>query len=174
MLSCNYLTEGCQGGWALLNGFLAENGGVVSEECAPYKATTKGQQCSKFSSCPSIAKVKRSYQLEHPDEFTIKKEILKNGMVVTDWYTPGYLKTYTGGIFKTDKDDDTLNLLVQDSNIQPNHASVLYGWGVEKGEKYWLLRNSFGEKFGESGTVRVRIGDFAVNYNIAGFDVDYV
>ena len=56
--------------------------------------------------------MKRSYQLEHPDELTIKKEILKNGMVVTDWYTPSYLKTYTSGILKTDKDDDTLNLLV--------------------------------------------------------------
>jgi len=42
MLSCNYLSEGCSGGWAIFDGFLAENGGVVSEECAPYKGTTKG------------------------------------------------------------------------------------------------------------------------------------
>jgi hypothetical protein len=29
-------------------------------------------------------------------------------MVVTDWFSPSYLKTYAGGVFKIDKDDDTI------------------------------------------------------------------
>ena len=36
LMSCNYLTEGCDGGWAFFHGLLAENGHLVSEECAPY------------------------------------------------------------------------------------------------------------------------------------------
>jgi len=40
------MTEGCAGGWAVMNGFLAENSGVVAEDCAPYVAVTKGQSCS--------------------------------------------------------------------------------------------------------------------------------
>ena len=36
LLSCNYMTEGCDGGWAIMHGFLAENAGISSEECASY------------------------------------------------------------------------------------------------------------------------------------------
>lgn len=31
LLSCNYMNEGCEGGWPLFNGYLAENGYLVSE-----------------------------------------------------------------------------------------------------------------------------------------------
>lgn len=61
LLSCNYLNEGCEGGWSIFNGYLAQNGHLVDEKCAPYKATTKKQQCGKFASCKPIAKVTRSY-----------------------------------------------------------------------------------------------------------------
>ena len=30
------MTEGCAGGWAIYNGFFAENGGMVPESCASY------------------------------------------------------------------------------------------------------------------------------------------
>ena len=51
------MNEGCEGGWPHFNVFLAENGSLVSEECAPYHATTKGLECSHFQGCPPIAKV---------------------------------------------------------------------------------------------------------------------
>ena len=46
LLQCNFLTEGCSGGWAVMNGFFAENAGLVADDCAPYQARTKGQSCS--------------------------------------------------------------------------------------------------------------------------------
>jgi len=39
-LSCNFMTEGCNGGWSMFVGFFAETFGLVSEECAPYRANT--------------------------------------------------------------------------------------------------------------------------------------
>lgn len=49
MMQCNYMNEGCDGGWAIFNGFLAENGHLVTEECAPYTARTKGHSCAQYS-----------------------------------------------------------------------------------------------------------------------------
>jgi hypothetical protein len=45
------MTEGCKGGWALFHGFFAENGGLVSEECAPYTKTALGQKCADYKKC---------------------------------------------------------------------------------------------------------------------------
>jgi len=52
MMTCNYLNEGCEGGWAIFNGFLAEQGHMTTEECAPYTARTKGSKCSDYQKCP--------------------------------------------------------------------------------------------------------------------------
>lgn len=46
LMQCNYMNEGCDGGWSFFHGYMAENGHLVSEQCAPYLAKTKGQSCS--------------------------------------------------------------------------------------------------------------------------------
>jgi len=58
------LNEGCEGGWSMFNGYLAENGHFVTEECGPYKATTKGAACSAYESCAPAAKIEKSYFIE--------------------------------------------------------------------------------------------------------------
>lgn len=57
VLSCNYMTEGCQGGWPHLNGFYMEQAYMVTDQCAPYQAKTKGVTCKSFEKCAPQAKV---------------------------------------------------------------------------------------------------------------------
>ena len=46
LLDCNYLTEGCEGGWPHFHAYFAENGHLVSEDCAPYRSSTAATACS--------------------------------------------------------------------------------------------------------------------------------
>lgn len=50
-----------------------------------------------------------------------------------------------------------LFLLGTDSDL-PNHASMIIGWGEENGDKFWLLRNTFGKSFGINGDMKVKRG----------------
>lgn len=88
-MTCNYMNEGCDGGWPHFNVFLAENGYLVSEECAPYKGSTKGDQCGNYEACQPVSKVQQSYFVGggwgETSEKKMLKEILRNGPINGDF-----------------------------------------------------------------------------------------
>ena len=99
---CNYMAEGCEGGLAIFDGYLAEYGHLVSEQCAPYQARTKGDSCSNYQHCPGIAKVEKSYYLRgynyNPSVADIQKEILLNGPLVTEFGADDNFSFYEKGV----------------------------------------------------------------------------
>jgi hypothetical protein len=56
-----------------------------------------------------------------------------------------------------------------------NHSVVITGWGVDPKTqtKYWVVRNSYGEKWGMNGDFWVRRGenDFGIESETTGYDV---
>ena len=63
LLSCNYLTEGCDGGWGILHGYFAEQGGIMPDSCAPFKDGGEGK-CSSYAGCEPIARVSKTEHLK--------------------------------------------------------------------------------------------------------------
>lgn len=77
-------------------------------------------------------------------EENMMAEIYNRGPIACGVAVPEALENYTGGIFQ-DKTGD-LNIV---------HDISVVGYGVENGVKYWVVRNSWGEAFGENGYFRV-------------------
>lgn len=91
------------------------------------------------------------------------KEIYENGPIVVAINATPELYYYSKGIFHSDvKKLEGSN----EKNVKPwestNHAIVCVGWGEEivKEEtvKYWILKNSWGETWGENGYFKLKKG----------------
>jgi len=74
----------------------------------------------------------------------IKQAILEHGPVSTRVYVGTAFQAYTSGIFNAWAGSD------------PNHAVALVGWDDSQGANgVWILRNSWGSDWGESGYMRI-------------------
>ena len=76
-------------------------------------------------------------------EAAMMNEIYARGPISCGVYSDP-LESYTGGI---------LNYTGKKGSI--DHEISVVGWGVEKGIKYWIVRNSWGQPWGELGYFRL-------------------
>lgn len=208
-MTCNYMNEGCDGGWPHFHGYMAESGHLVTEECAPYKGSTKGDKCSNYAECPPVAKVTDSYWIGKgygdSGEKKMMKEIIRNGAVNGELQCPKIFGMYTKGIMSSsgiqtlhdhvkqtlaqtssfsseeaEKNDESKGNLT-DKNLEDyglewqnlNHSVTIIGWGTDEQtkQKYWIVRNSYGSKWGDGGEFMVQRGtdDFGIESETTGY-----
>lgn len=105
-MTCNYMNEGCDGGWPFFHGFLAENGYLVTEKCAPYLGHTKGATCGQYAGCEPHSRVQNTYFVGKgygdTSEKKMMKEIMMNGPVNGEMQCPHVFSMYTEGILTQD------------------------------------------------------------------------
>ena len=144
----------CQGGWDSGVYKYASEKGIPPETCNVYQAIN--QQCSRSHQCYTcwpatgclhINDYQRLVVAEHgrvSGRANMKAEIYKRGPISCGIDATDSLDHYTGGIYK-----EYLEAPVS------NHLVSIIGWGVEDGEEYWIVRNSWGEPWGEGGLFRI-------------------
>ena len=89
----------------------------------------------------------------------MKQEILNNGPIVSKMLVFEDLATsYVSGIYSFDT--ESTEALLSNSLIG-SHAVLLVGWGLteENETKFWIVKNSWGTDWGESGYFKIRMGD---------------
>ena len=174
----------------MFNGYLAENGHLVTEECGPYRGSTNGDSCKFYEKCAPAAKVDESYFIkvspteEKIDEKLIMKEILRNGPVVGEFKAPNKFRYYDKGVLVDGVDDHPANaanvqletdakvdLAIATQNL--DHSIMLMGWGHDpvSGNDVWIGRNSFGPNWGEKGDFYIRRGqnDFGIESEVSAY-----
>jgi cathepsin B len=155
LLSCDTINSGCKGGY--LNNALdyMKTKGLVDEECFPYQADSDTVKCDKMCSNPTRERIDGYCILFGEDD--IKREIYKSGPVVAATQVYVDFLTYKSGVYT--KGDEV-------ARFSGFHAIKIIGWGVEsgnenepnKGNKYWIIQNSWGDDWGEGGYAKVSMG----------------
>mmetsp|Transcript_3883 Transcript_3883/g.7245 ORF Transcript_3883/g.7245 Transcript_3883/m.7245 type:complete len:369 (-) Transcript_3883:61-1167(-) len=178
LLNCGSFAGRCHGGSAIrAYEFVHNNGFIPFDTCAPYLAcsqeSTNGicphvdTSCTPENTCLTCGNPKSGgvcspiqyfpnatvteYGNYNQDElFPIMAEIFLRGPVKAS-VNAGPLQDYQGGILL----DSPVT-----RNATHNHGVSLVGWGYdqEKDVQYWIVRNSWGQYWGEMGFFRLELG----------------
>ncbi|KAL0488577.1 dipeptidyl peptidase [Acrasis kona] len=158
IVSCSDYSQGCDGGFPYLVSKYAEDFGTVREECYPYEGFTG--KC-KASKCPSE---KRDYQTEYKyvgdyyggsDEASMMKDVYENGPQAVGFEVYRDLMSYRSGVYSHKK---TNELDGSHPWEETNHAVLVVGWGELNGVKYWAVKNSWNQRWGNKGYFFIKRG----------------
>ena len=176
--------SGCDGGYTSQAFEFLRQRGSTSENCVAYRAAAgtdplEGQcglpgipaenpdqesilslieECQAGTTDDSIVfKARETYALK--TEAEIMEDIVLNGPVQASFFVETAFYGYTSGVYSCAG--------IEDAGL---HAVILVGWGTDAGIPYWLIQNSWGASWGQSGYAKIfRGADRTVACNILDF-----
>lgn len=111
---------------------------IENDSKYPYRAY--GQTC-KYNKSSVVTKVNNVNCYEDNSVATVKKYLNSVGPLAISVDATDF-QMYDSGILKC-------------RGQQLDHGVLLVGYGTENGQDYWIVKNSWGKNWGESGFVRV-------------------
>ncbi|XAR67197.1 Cathepsin H [Bertholletia excelsa] len=140
--------SGCGGGLpSQAFEYIRYNGGLETEESYPY--TAKNGQCS-FSSQNVAVKVVDVVNITLDAENELKHAVAMVRPVSVAFEVVRDFRFYKDGVYSSEKCGNT--------QMDVNHAVLAVGYGVENGTAYWIVKNSWGEDWGDHGYFRMALG----------------
>jgi C1A family cysteine protease len=145
MLDCDTVSQGCNGGD--FDGFDWAKNGIASAATYPFTSGTSGNNGSCQSNIAAAAKVVdwsfiAGSETAEPTLDQIKTALYTSkAPIAVGIYASNDLQAYTGGIF---------NACTQG---ELDHMVDIVGW--DDTDNDWIVRNSWGTSFGESGYFRI-------------------
>ncbi|WIA30454.1 hypothetical protein OEZ86_000538 [Tetradesmus obliquus] len=144
----------CNGGDDKFVYMYAAKHGIPVDTCNTFvamnqKCNPKHQcfTCDPAGACEPVYDYKRLVVSQHgrlQGRQQMKAEIHARGPISCSIYATDALDRYKGGVYAEAV-----------KKVHLNHVVSVVGWGVEDGVEYWIIRNSWGEPWGESGFFRL-------------------
>ncbi|OMO92540.1 hypothetical protein COLO4_17500 [Corchorus olitorius] len=137
---------GCQGGY-MMNAFeyVMQNQGISTGENYPYLAM---QEVCDMQKSANPAAIISSYEtVPQNDEEALLKAVANQpvSVAIVGSDNPGFIN-YQSGVF------------MEDCGTSHPHAITIVGFGTdsEDGTDYWLIKNSWGETWGEKAYIKIQ------------------
>jgi KDEL-tailed cysteine endopeptidase len=151
-----YGSMGCNGGQ--MEGafkFIIENGQCAASS---YPYTAKDGTCH---SCSAVAHATSCSDVKPNDQLSLKAAVAKQPVAVAIEADTKYFQSYSGGVLTSSSCGTSLD-----------HGVLAVGYGEENGQKYWLVKNSWGTSWGEQGYVKIGRSESTNDAGICGIAMD--
>ena len=151
-----YGSAGCSGGE--MEGafkFIIENGQCAASS---YPYTAKDGSCH---SCTAVAHASSCYDVKPNDQLSLKAAVAKQPVAVAIEADTKYFQSYSSGVLTSSSCGTSLD-----------HGVLAIGYGEENGQKYWLVKNSWGTSWGDQGYVKIGRSESTNNAGICGIAMD--
>lgn len=142
LVDCVKENDGCGGGY-MTNAFayVRDNKGIDSEDAYPYIG--QDEQCM-YNPTGRAAKCKGFKEIPVGNEKVLKKAVARVGPVsVGIDASLSSFQFYSEGVYYDPECNST----------DINHAVLVVGYGIEKKAKHWIVKNSWGEDWGNKGYI---------------------
>ena len=152
----SYGSHGCNGGQ--MEGafkFVIENG-QCSLSSYPY--TAKDGTCQK---CSAVAHITSCSDVKPNDQVSMKAAVAQQPVAVAIEADTRYFQSYSSGILTSSSCGTSLD-----------HGVLTVGYGEENGQKYWLVKNSWGTTWGDKGYVKIARTESTNDPGICGIAMD--
>jgi len=130
--------------------WIVDNRRLLSHENTnPYLNKRPKLQCPREKPFRQGAQVSDQFYTDVGDEDMLKRLVYEHGAVGIALFADQYFQYYGGGI---------LTGCSQNRKPYQNHAVTVVGYGTEGGIDYWLIKNSWAERWGDKGYIKVKRG----------------
>ena len=159
LVDCDRLDEGCEGGY-MVNAYksIETLGGLELETDYPYDA--RDERCHLYKNKAKVQVVSAINITS--DENKMAQWLVKNGPISVA-INADAMQFYIGGV------SHPFNFLCNPKNL--DHGVLIVGYGMSKYPlfkkelPYWIIKNSWGRRWGEQGYYRVYRGDGTCGVN---------
>jgi C1A family cysteine protease len=133
--------DGCDGG--LMDNafqFVIDNKGICSEDSYPYQ----GVDGTCKTTCKKVVTISSFTDIQPNNETAIQLAVVNQPVSIAVEADQSYWQNYEGGIVSS-----------PGCGTQLDHGVLIVGYGTENNVDYWIVKNSWGASWGESGYIRL-------------------
>lgn len=158
--SRRYGNMACNGGLMDKAFEYAIDNGMCKLEDVPYDA--ESEFCTQtVKNCPKVAHFSQCFEIPANNERLLREAVYRSPVAVSIEADTKTFQFYNGGILDSSNCGTTLD-----------HGVLAVGYGEEDGKKYWIVKNSWGADWGESGYVRIGRSDNEDSEGVCGIAKD--
>jgi C1A family cysteine protease len=138
----------------------AIDNGMCTEDSYAYTSGTT-QTGGSCQTCSDVVHVKQCFDVKTNDQLALKEAVSNGPVSIAIEADTRYFQSYSSGVLTSSTCGTNLD-----------HGVLIVGYGEESGQKYWLVKNSWGSSWGDAGYVKIARSESSSDGGVCGISME--